>query len=66
MATIFFLSAHCGNGPILAAGSVLVKSGLRNVVNQPIRGYSYAAFQHSPMINVELFTGKGKCEVDGI
>ena len=28
MDTIFFLSAHCGNGPILAAGSVFVKSGL--------------------------------------
>ena len=28
METIFFLSAHWGNGPIFAAGSVLVKSGL--------------------------------------
>jgi hypothetical protein len=28
METIFFLSAHWGNGPMLAAGSVLVKSGL--------------------------------------
>jgi len=26
--TIFFLSAHCGKGPMFAAGSVLVKSGL--------------------------------------
>jgi hypothetical protein len=26
--TIFFLSAHWGKGPMLAAGSVLVKSGL--------------------------------------
>lgn len=30
MATIFFLSPHCGKGPIVAAGSVFVKSGLRN------------------------------------
>jgi hypothetical protein len=28
METIFFLSAHWGCGPMLAAGSVLVKSGL--------------------------------------
>lgn len=27
MATIFFLSPHCGKGPMLTAGSVLVKSG---------------------------------------
>jgi hypothetical protein len=26
--TIFFLSAHWGNGPMVAAGSVFVKSGL--------------------------------------
>lgn len=26
--TIFSLSAHCGNGPMLEAGSVFVKSGL--------------------------------------
>jgi hypothetical protein len=31
METIFFLSAHCGKGPIFAAGSVFVKSGLLSV-----------------------------------
>ena len=31
--TIFFLSAHCGNGPIFEAGSVFVKSGLDHVSN---------------------------------
>lgn len=31
MATIFFLSPHCGKGPIVAAGSVLVKSGLHTI-----------------------------------
>ena len=28
METIFLASDHCGNGPILTAGSVFVKSGL--------------------------------------
>ncbi len=31
METIFFLSAHCVKGPIFAAGSVFVKSGLLDV-----------------------------------
>lgn len=30
--TIFFLSAHCGKGPMFAAGSVFVKSGLEGSV----------------------------------
>lgn len=28
METIFFASSHCGKGPIIAAGSLFVKSGL--------------------------------------
>jgi hypothetical protein len=43
MATIFFLSDHCGNGPIFAAGSVLVKSGLKNEFQSAI----FTVFGHT-------------------
>lgn len=56
MATIFFLSPHCGNGPIFVAGSVLVKSGLFNLSERYFGHYN----QYVPVISIELPAGNGQ------
>jgi hypothetical protein len=71
METIFFLSAHCGKGPIFAAGSVFVKSGLQRISSRSGETTSLPAFleaptkvaetvQIIPMIYLDFMTGNSK------
>jgi hypothetical protein len=75
--TIFFLSAHCGKGPIFAAGSVFVKSGLAtNISRKPLqRGTSMGSgflslkdFEKTivPMIDLDLIASNRKSVVNRI